>query len=190
MKNTPENRHKFFAHYWGQDVSIIYVPGLSKGSPYTMELHDLSLTINLVLKNLKDITDEDVRNLKSIDSVGELPLLFHIYKEADKLTHITFVSDYLRSKGYLVPWMGLSCEELIGFMSEMSDEQMEFEASQMEMFFGGINKRSGRIVETRSGLTGRTYNHEDLVNGKVKVYTDNGKLLCSPETLSVKGFID
>jgi hypothetical protein len=51
-------------------------------------------------------------------------------------------------------------------------------------------KRAGQLVETKSGLVGRTYNHEALVNGKVKVYTSKGNLLCDPSTLKLKGFID
>jgi hypothetical protein len=73
---------------------------------------------------------------------------------------------------------------------EMTEEQMEFEVQQMEAFFGDGNKNAGHIVETKSGLTGRTYNHECLINGKVRVYTDKGKLLCTPNTLKIKGFID
>jgi hypothetical protein len=73
---------------------------------------------------------------------------------------------------------------------EMTDEQMEFEAQQMEAFFGGGNKNAGQIVETKTGLVGRTYDHESLINGKVRVYTNKGKLLCDPTTLKLKGFID
>ena len=56
--------------------------------------------------------------------------------------------------------------------------------------WGRENKNRGQIVQTKTGLIGRTYNHEDLVNGKVRVYTENGKLLCSPDSLILKGFID
>lgn len=73
---------------------------------------------------------------------------------------------------------------------EMSDEQMEFEAQQMEAFCGDGNKNSGMFVQTKSGLTGRTFNHEDSVNGKIRVYTEKGGLLCDPKTLRVIGFID
>lgn len=72
----------------------------------------------------------------------------------------------------------------------MTDEQMEFEAQQMEAFFGGGNKNAGQLVETKTGLVGRTYSHESLINGKVRVYTNKGKLLCVPTTLKLKGFID
>lgn len=58
--------------------------------------------------------------------------------------------------------------------------------------FGGTaeNKNAGQIVETKSGLTGRIYNHEGLIKGKMRVYTQKGKLLCDPKTLKVTGFID
>ena len=72
----------------------------------------------------------------------------------------------------------------------INDEEMNFDLRLMESFMGIPNKNSGRLVETKKGLTGRTYNHEDLINGKIRVYTDNGKLLCDPETLKLKGYID
>ncbi len=72
----------------------------------------------------------------------------------------------------------------------MTDEEMEFEAQQMETFFGGGNKNAGCLVITKKGITGRTYSHESLINGKIRVYTDKGKFLCDPDTLTLKGFID
>ncbi len=56
--------------------------------------------------------------------------------------------------------------------------------------FFGENKKSGLMVKTKSGLIGRTYSNEEPINGKVRVYTEKGKLLCDPETLKIKGFID
>jgi len=53
------------------------------------------------------------------------------------------------------------------------------------------SKGAGQLVETKSGKTGRTYNNENLINGKYQVHcTDGSKLLCSPENLTLKGFID
>lgn len=72
----------------------------------------------------------------------------------------------------------------------MTKEQQKFEMEQCEMFFGGGNRNSGQLVETKKGLSGRTYNHEELVNGKMIVHTENGKLLCDPKTLKLNGFID
>lgn len=72
----------------------------------------------------------------------------------------------------------------------MTKEQQDAEITYMKMTGLIQNKNAGRIVITKTGLIGRTYNYEDLVNGKVKVYTDKGNLLCDPSTLKVTGFID
>ena len=72
----------------------------------------------------------------------------------------------------------------------MTDKEMEFDLRLMESFMGIPNKNAGQLVETKKGLTGITYNHEDLINGKIRVYTEKGKLLCNPNTLILKGFID
>ena len=50
--------------------------------------------------------------------------------------------------------------------------------------------RPGKIVRTKTGVIGRTYSDEELVNGKIRVYTDKGNLLCDPATIKVIGFID
>jgi hypothetical protein len=51
-------------------------------------------------------------------------------------------------------------------------------------------KNSGYLVETKTGLTGRTFHKDGLLKGKVIVHTTNGKLLCDPASLKIKGFID
>lgn len=78
-------------------------------------------------------------------------------------------------------------------------------------------KGSGYLVETKTGLLGRTYHSEKMVNGKVRVYLLDEpqlelfkkndflkqvafkksssknvplKMLCDPHKLKVKGFID
>jgi hypothetical protein len=66
----------------------------------------------------------------------------------------------------------------------------------------------GNLVQTKSGKVGRTKNSDPEVDGKIPVYLaenfetkdiadgfepktfDGPKLLCSPETLTVIGFID
>lgn len=62
-----------------------------------------------------------------------------------------------------------------------------------------MKSNSGNIVETKTGLVGRTYNHKQSVNGKIPVYLEQTKgkmdwgdtaMLCDPLTLKVKGFID
>lgn len=53
---------------------------------------------------------------------------------------------------------------------------------------------SGYLVTTKTGLTGRTYHKDDLINGKQPVYVEKDgkllKMLCDPESLSINGFID
>jgi hypothetical protein len=61
-----------------------------------------------------------------------------------------------------------------------------------------MNKNSGRLVETNSGIRGRTYNHEKFVNNKVIVHVEievddsdkPNKMLCDPTTLKIIGYID
>jgi len=75
-------------------------------------------------------------------------------------------------------------------MNNLTDEQIEWEFECANRLAGIPNKNSGMIVETKSGLVGRTKNVDSYVNGKVKVYTDKGNLLCDPTTLKQIGFID
>lgn len=53
---------------------------------------------------------------------------------------------------------------------------------------------SGYLVETKTGLKGRTYHREGRVNGKTIVYVEKDgktlKMLCNPNTLKITGFID
>ena len=72
----------------------------------------------------------------------------------------------------------------------MAHELTEWDIEQLNRHELG-NRNAGTLVETKSGLIGRTYNNENLINGKVRVHcTDGSKLLCDPNTLTVKGFID
>ena len=55
-----------------------------------------------------------------------------------------------------------------------------------------MKKKGGMIVETQSGIKGRTKNGEELIKKKVRVYTDEGKdnLLCDPKSLTPIGYWD
>jgi len=68
-------------------------------------------------------------------------------------------------------------------------ELTSWDIEQIDRFCNG-NKNAGKIVETKNGLIGRTYNYESPVNGKIIVHIEKGKLLCNPETLKLKGYID
>ena len=68
-------------------------------------------------------------------------------------------------------------------------ELTEWDIEQLEKLING-NKNAGYIVQTKSGMIGRTYHNEGLINEKVIVHTEKGQMLCMPNTLKIKGFID
>lgn len=73
----------------------------------------------------------------------------------------------------------------------MTESELKQEFDRAPKPIGIPSKNSGNLVFTKTGLMGRTYSYDRPVNGKIKVYcTDGTKLLCKPETLTVKGFID
>ena len=53
---------------------------------------------------------------------------------------------------------------------------------------------SGYLVTTKTGLKGRTYHKDSLINGKQPVYIKRDdkeiRMLCDPDTLIINGFID
>jgi len=73
---------------------------------------------------------------------------------------------------------------------ELNNEELDFEFEQLNTFAQLNETNKGYIVETKNGLIGRTLHSDPLVNGKQPVYVENGKLLCEPGTLKLKGFID
>lgn len=135
MENTLENKAKFFAQYWGQEIMKSNNDGweikkVDHNSIYPLYEEDEDF---LILKPLSSITDEDaieVGNLLfpfisgkiirvEINSVDELTLNIKAhrktgYNEDYKAINVP-CADYLRSKGYCLPWMGLSCEALIEY---------------------------------------------------------------------------
>lgn len=127
MENTLENKAKFFALYWGQNVfrhSLIKNNGV-------VDLYSLSdrnvnpLYSYLELAPLSQITDEhalECYNLHFLSHIkndirpNESKISFakkHIVKPIEVC--IPIVIDYLRSKGYALPWMGLTVEQLDSF---------------------------------------------------------------------------
>ncbi len=121
-ENTLENKRKFFALYWGQRVEKWNgrtSPSLVDSSTFG----DYNMRHNwLELKPLSQISDEDAIELCDIwynrrhNSLGS-----KIARSLDK-SHLTWntkislkAHDYLRSKGYALPWVGLSVEEQIEY---------------------------------------------------------------------------
>lgn len=99
IENTPENKAKFFALYWGQKIVAVRIDDgddrgyYEVGNNWYCGLEDSYLE----LTPLSQITDEDVVSVYNLTGVDEV--------------HV----DYLRSKGYALPWMGLSVEDLVSY---------------------------------------------------------------------------
>ncbi len=131
MENSLENKAKFFALYWG--VNCISNDDFVWHGQETFETvlstskGDLSGWY-ATLKSLKDITDEDaVEVAKICEFTNQNSFTCKVFVEnyfynqytIDRpysFTHNVSQSiDLLRSKGYALPWMGLSIEQLIEY---------------------------------------------------------------------------
>ncbi|MGN0003343.1 MAG: hypothetical protein ACI35V_07905 [Sphingobacterium composti] len=124
MENTLENKAKFFALYFGihclRHEELPNIPAL----PITnIDLCRPGLEAEyLELKPLPSISDEDaieVAKVMKVDIYDQLKeqiityihgCIAHFNCKGDMSFRI---SDFLRSKGYALPWMGLSVEELV-----------------------------------------------------------------------------
>lgn len=133
MENTLENKAKFFAHYYSvpcieNDNWIWRSKDKFKDLPYGSDITDCYA----VLKPLSSITDEEIESIRPLvgysNTEDGLKLvrrwLTPMYKEdynwfalEDKKNVLNTISiiDYLRSKGYAVPYMGLSVEKQIEY---------------------------------------------------------------------------
>jgi len=70
------------------------------------------------------------------------------------------------------------------------EELTAWDVEQLKRICEG-NNRSGYLVQTKKGIIGRTKHTDARMNGKLLVYTEEGnKLLCDPNTVIFKGFID
>lgn len=75
---------------------------------------------------------------------------------------------------------------------ELTPEQQENEMWFIQRLgLDGGPPKGGLVVKTKTGKTGHTKHSDDLVNGKVPVYLDDGgKMLCTPNTLTHVGYWD
>ena len=142
MENTLENKARFFAQYWGQ--KIICFPhnknAIRYDNPNKLLAGTFERNAYLELKPLSQISDEDAIELMrlKIESKGVVDIET-IEIENKTLDGYTFIVkyknwddervgfvfnghtnplsfyDYLRSKGYALPWMDLSVEDLIKY---------------------------------------------------------------------------
>lgn len=134
---TRENKQRFFAQHWGQAVLCSDRYGrelvITYFNPSQVLVDGMSgLNYHLELTSLADISDEDaieVWDLLHPDGGNKHKLTREEVIRQGKdiaesiqysrsgwmvgLRSVLDIVDFLRSRGYLLPWMGLSCEELI-----------------------------------------------------------------------------
>lgn len=143
MKNTVENKSKFYAQYWGQNIlshpEYKEEDGNSDVSHYLTKFFQVDDGYFLLLKPLSSITDEDVIKVARIISgnvreriigkdeyrvlvsIGEGEL--GVWFDGELLVSDAFQNpllilecyDYLRSKGYALPYNGLSVEKQVSY---------------------------------------------------------------------------
>lgn len=139
-QNTLENKARFFAQYFGQHVLYFSSDFLRKIDNLTLD--NIENDDFLELKPLSQISDEDVIQgimityNKTYDELGEILEVKH-YNTFSSITttragenfktHRSFhhwngdrkigsmECDYLRSKGYALPYMDLSVEYLVEY---------------------------------------------------------------------------
>lgn len=107
MENTLENKEKFFTQYWGQQV--ITDSNLMNAGVITY-VNGVSVSLDFViLKPLSLITEEDFMKIMW----KQFPFQPSFKKGKIYHEHLNVnQADYLRSKGYALPYMGLSVMEL------------------------------------------------------------------------------
>ncbi|MFC7347296.1 hypothetical protein ACFQO9_11265 [Chryseobacterium zhengzhouense] len=131
MENTITNKEKFFAQYWRLPIMAKVVRG-NKNKIITKNVICSIWTITeifesyLELKPLTSITDDDAVIISKIendkyteDHLIRGRVLIRTFNEYSDCTHslkntnqLIEMIDYLRSKGYALPWMGISVEQL------------------------------------------------------------------------------
>ena len=139
MENTLKNKKIFFAQYWGQDV-VIHPDQYPTSLEDVVEAIHINFLTNdyentyLELKPLSSITDEDLRHIynnyarktykTTIDSIKGIIINLKNF-ESRKWDYLSIEAwDYLRSKGYALPFHDLSINELIeyGWIKIKEDE--------------------------------------------------------------------
>lgn len=123
-ENTLENKAKFFAQYWGVEV-VNYGKGTKLTSVDFVDFIDLKNELFLQLTPLSQITDEDAIACAKLiygdyhieqmfNVLSKEKALFEIHKSINDTTHF-MRNDFLRSKGYALPYMDLSVKDLISY---------------------------------------------------------------------------
>lgn len=121
MEYNIENKAKLFSQYWGQ--LVLRKNGNLHLASYGIinKLYDNEW---LELKSVSRITDDDLKAI-GFTYAKKVPMQIEIQADNYKFHWITEFGqegyfalkdfDYLRSKGYALPWMGLSVEKQIEY---------------------------------------------------------------------------
>ena len=128
MENTLKNKALFFALYWGQKI-VIWNQNLLIKPKLNILLNEIDETDVLELKSLLSISNEDAIELSNIEGLSdtEEPLargraLARMIEESMDCSHFmrNFQNalnaiDFLRSKGYALPYFNLSVKTLVEY---------------------------------------------------------------------------
>ena len=111
--NKTDVRSRFFAQYWG--TKTLYIGGVGLVELGTGGWNLKHPVFFLQLKPLSKITDEDAISMyrgleRNYESANQF---LEDYKSIGFLEQSEV--DFLRSKGYAVPFMGYSVEDLVSF---------------------------------------------------------------------------
>ena len=119
-ENTIKNRAKFFSLYYGQNV--LYVGGVGLEPIGTKGWNINHPDFYLMLKPLTKLTDDDAINVSKIWGsdvesriLGNYLSIRIATREVSETRNSVGIVDYLRSKGYAIPYLDLSVEDLIEY---------------------------------------------------------------------------
>jgi len=116
MENTIDSKAKFFAQYWGQEVvkdeNVDDLCEVSNIDLLNAEIKNYESY--LVLNPLSMISVDDISELSKICNSTPNDLMKAILSEMISMDLFpTRAGDFLRSKGYALPFMGLSVEKMV-----------------------------------------------------------------------------
>ncbi len=113
-------RCRFFAQYWGVNVLYVGGVGLQKVGEGGWNLKHPSLFLKL--KETKSLKDAEVKEIASILKINDEDVIAVIISTEfmDAITNLKenstssiHLTDYLRSKGYAIPFMNYSVQKLV-----------------------------------------------------------------------------
>lgn len=106
MENTISNKRKFFGLYTGQDVF----------EKMTIESYRTSDGGILNLRSVSSITDDELLELREFIKMDLIPnVAIQLLRSQLKYRLGDDYKDWLRSKGFLMPFMDLSVEQIIEY---------------------------------------------------------------------------